>query len=550
MNIVQVPQLMRNAGRFRQVASVLIKYGVAAWLRHVPSVRVQHILRSRDGKVIVGQPFEVRVRQAIEELGTTFIKFGQILSTRPDIVGAPLAEELAKLQANSPADTAEQVRETFMAEFVQTPEQMFDDFEPVPFASGSIGQVHRATSNGRPVVVKVMHAGIEQQIANDIEILMELARMAENYSHVFDAYQPLRTTKYFCRILQAELDFTRERENLLAFGTNFAAEDDVRFPKCYPELCGRRILTMELLEGTTIAEMNAGASINAEPKDVAKRGARLFLDMVFRDGFFHADPHPGNLMVLDDGRLGIIDVGMVGRMDEELATQLENLLLSSITGDPQLLLEVVTNIGQVPAEVDSVQLRTELFEFVNRYTVQNVKNLDLAQALRDVMEVIHDNQITLNEQASLLIKTLIVLDGTARSLNPDFSLATLMSEYRSEITMRRYHPQRLFRRFQSTQRDWKRLVDILPGDISEILHQAKQGRFDVHLDHRRLDSIVNRLVAGVIAAALFVGSSFLYAQRVPPLWGDYSLPGVVGSLAAVFLGWRVLRAIRFSGSLR
>ena len=393
-------------------------------------------------------------------------------------------------------------------------------------------------------------ANVEQQVGNDIEILLELARLAENYSHVFDAYQPVRTTKYFCRILQAELDFSREQENLLAFGANFSGETDVRFPGCLSQLSGKRVLTMELLEGTTIAQMNAGASINAEPTDIARRGARVFLDMVFRDGFFHADPHPGNLMILNDGRLGIIDVGMVGRIDDELASQLENLLVSSISGDPELLLEVVTNIGRVPAEVDTSLLRTELFEFVSRYTVQDINNLDLAQALRDVMEVIHDYQITLNEQAAMLIKTLILLDGTAKSLNPDFSLAVLMNEYRREITMRRLHPERMIRKLRMAQRDWRRLFNLLPGDLSEILHQAKQGRFDVHLDHRRLDSIINRLVAGVLAAALFVGSSFLYAQRVPPLVGDYSLPGVAGSLAAVFLGWRVLRAIRFSGSLR
>jgi ubiquinone biosynthesis protein len=550
MKIANLPQMIRNAGRFREVVTILVKYGIASWMKNVPIGWIERLFRTQDGAVIAQQSFEVRVREAIQELGTTFIKLGQILSTRPDIVGADLADELAKLQANSPADSPESVRATLFDEFGKPPDEIFESFEETAFASGSIGQVHHAVRDKQPVVVKVLHTGIARRVANDIDIIRELARLAESYSDVLRQYRPIRTAEYFSRVLLAELDFTRERENLTMFSRNFASDPQVRFPACFDEVCSRTVLTMELFRGPTLNQIRLGEKVSGDPADLALRGANVFLNMLFRDRFFHADPHPGNLMVLDDGAIGIIDAGMVGSIDEELTEHLEDLLLASISKDAEGLLNTVTMIGDLPEDCDRNLLRSDIFEFVERYGSQPVQSFDLSGALRQMVSVIHRHRIVLPEQAAMLIKTLIILEGTARSLNPDFSLAELIAGYSWQITKRRLSFPRFWRKFLAAQRDWSRLARMLPGDVTDIMHRFKQGQFDVHLDHRRLDSITNRLVAGVLSAALFVGSSFLYGQRVPPCWGDYSLPGLLGCFAGVLLGYRVLRAIRSSGDLK
>lgn len=547
MQVTQIPQLIRNAGRFREVITVLARYGIGDWLVSVPVDWIQKLFRTSEGELIANQPFEVRVRLVLQELGTTFIKFGQILSTRPDLIGADLAAELSKLQTSSPADSYEQVLETVVAEFGKAPGDLFDDFEHAPFASGSIGQVHRAKLDGNDVVVKVLHSGIQTRIENDIEILCELARLAETYSLTLRQYQPVRIAEHFSRILREELDFTRERENLRRFTANFADDERVRFPKCFDEVSGRSVLTMEFFDGVNVKEYDPQETETCE--DLAKRGAHVFLTMVFRDRFFHADPHPGNIMILSDGSLGIIDAGMVGSIDERLSGQLEDLLLAAIDNNLDALQDAVIAIGQLPDKCDFERLRSDISRFVDRYTTQSIRGFDLSGALSEMVTIIHRHHITLPEHAAMLIKTLVILEGTAQSLHPEFSLAELIAEYRWQILKRRYSPKRMFRELQAARRDWTRLASLMPGDLADILHRLKQGRFDVHLDHRRLDSIVNRLVAGILAAALFVGSSFLFAQRVPPTIGDYSIPGILGCLGGVCLGYRVLRAITASGSL-
>lgn len=547
MQVTRIPQLIRNAGRFREVVGVLTKYGIADWLANVPGDWIQKLFRTAEGDLITNQPFEVRVRLVLQELGTTFIKFGQILSTRPDLVGTELANELSKLQASSPADEYKDVLKTIVAEFGKEPEELFDDFDQTPLASGSIGQVHKARLNGENVVVKVLHAGIETRIDNDVEILLELARLAEAHSSVLRQYQPVRTAEHFAQILREELDFSRERDNLRRFTANFADDQTVRFPQCFDEVSGRSVLTMEFFDGTGVTkfgQQNVGTC-----EDLAKRGAHVFLTMVFRDHFFHADPHPGNLMILPNESIGIIDAGMVGSVDERLSGQLEDLLLAAIDNNVDSLQDAVIAIGRLPDKCDFERLRADISRFVDRYTTQSIKGFDLSGALSEMITIIHRHHITLPEHAAMLIKTLVILEGTAQSLHPDFSLAELIAEYRWQILKRRYNPARLFRELRTAQRDWTRLASLMPGDLADILHRLKQGRFDVHLDHRRLDSIVNRLVAGILAAALFVGSSFLFAQRVPPCIGDYSAPGVLGCLAGVWLGYRVLKAITVSGNL-
>lgn len=550
MDVSGLPQLVRNAGRLTEVVQVLARYGLAPWMQNIPAEWVQRPFRTNSGKKIGDLTTEARVRLAMTELGTTFIKLGQILSTRPDLVGPELAGELQQLQSGTPPDEPETVLATVEQELGKPASELFREFNPKAFASASIGQVHSAVMHdGTSVVVKVQHKGIEERIRNDLEIMMELAELADTYSPALRQYSPIETAREFRRTLEGELDFTQEQRSLTRFSRNFADDKLVHIPAPFPELSSRRLLTMERLDGVTLSDRDALETAGCDLSDLARRGADMFLRMVFRDGFYHADPHPGNLMVLDGHVIGVLDCGMVGRVDDDLREQIEDMLMAAIDQDAERLLDSVVRLGKLPADCDRDDLRNDLVLFVDAYATQSVEHFDVSGALNEMTSIIRSHRITLPSRVSLLIKMLVMLEGTAQQLTPDFSLAELLKPYRHEAIKRRLSPARLWRKLQVVQNDWTRLVSAFPGDVSDIVNRMRRGSFNVHLEHQRLDSVVNRLVLGILAAALFVGSASLWSNNVKPvLWGT-SVPGAAGCSGAVILGAWLIRAIRRSGNL-
>ncbi|TWU62630.1 putative protein kinase UbiB [Crateriforma conspicua] len=355
-----VSQLVRNASRFREVVAILSKHGLADWLSGVNLPWLEG-LKGRDADTQLTT--EQRIRVAITELGTTFIKLGQVLSTRSDLVGDDLAEELALLRSNTPANPFDEVRAIVEADLGQTVEHLFAEFDETAIASASVGQVHLAKTNeGDSVVVKVQHPGIENRIVNDLEIIVRLARIAEERSAQLRQYQPVKTAQEFQKTLMQELNYTRELRNIEKFHRNFADEPGVRFPKAFPQLSSRRVLTMERFNGISFSNKDELLRTGLDLSELAKRGANLFLTMVFRDGFYHADPHPGNLMVLATQQasdpaqasadIGILDCGMVGRVDEGLRDELEQLLIAAVQQDVDQVTKGVVRIGQVPPNFD------------------------------------------------------------------------------------------------------------------------------------------------------------------------------------------------------
>ena len=551
MDVSSLPQLVRNAGRLNEVVGVLVRFGVAPWLQSIHVDWIQRHLRTKSGDQISELSQAKRIRLAFTELGTTFIKLGQILSTRADLVGPELAAELAELQSGTPPDKPETVLATIESELGRPASELFTEFDASAFASASIGQVHSAVlTDGTQVVVKVQHDGIEERIRNDLEILIELAKLAEAYSPQLKQYRPVAIASEFRKTLESELDFTSEQRNLKRFASNFSDAAVVCIPVAYPERSSRRVLTMERLRGVSLSRRDALVAAGFDLSELARRGADIFLQMVFRDGFYHADPHPGNLMVLNGQVIGVLDCGMVGRVDDDLREQIEDLLMSAIDQDTDRLLDSVVRIGQFPANFDRDELKGELLIFVDQYASQSVNEFDVSGALNGMTSIIRSHRITLPSRVSLLIKMLVMLEGTAQQLTPDFSLAELLEPYRAEAIKRRLSPARMWRKLQNAQRDWSRLAEAFPGDVSDIIDRMRRGSFNVHLEHQRLDSIVNRLVMGVLAAALFVGSASLWSNRVEPLVFGASLPGAAGCVVAVYLGAQLIRAIRKSGNLR
>jgi ubiquinone biosynthesis protein len=548
MKITTIPQVYRNVNRWREILSILSKYGLANWISRFDLTFAKGLLKNRDGEVLARHTRETRIRLAIEELGPVFIKLGQILSTRPDLVGATLAEQLKILQTDVPADSAEVVRATIENELGQSVERLFVDFDATPMASASIGQVHRARlSSGAEVAVKVQHHDIRDRVRVDMDILAGLAQLAERIPELVN-YRPSSTVAEFQRALRRELDFTREARNLEEIAHNFAGRPEVHIPRVDAKLSTSRVLTMEFLRGAKVADAGLLERPPFDSDRVARRCADIYLQMIFQDGFYHADPHPGNLVIMTDDVVGLLDFGMVGRLDEPLREDIEEMLLAIVGQDAEQLTLMLTRVGAVPPSLDESNLRIDVADFIGHYAHLPLDKLDLGSALSEMVELIRRYHVMLPAPIALLLKALIMLEGTARLLNPQFSLMEAMEPYQRRMMLRRLSPIRHLKKIRRISYEFEQLAELLPRRIREILQQVQSGKFDVHLDHRGLEPSVNRLVLGMLASALFLGSSLLMSRNVWPLYG-VSVPGILGGILSLLLGIRLWWAISKSGHL-
>jgi ubiquinone biosynthesis protein len=555
MRITSIPQIYRNVNRWREILQVLSKYGLADWVSRLDFEFAKGFFKDPDGEILARHRPEARIRLALTELGPTFIKLGQILSTRADLVGSELACELQRLQTEVRADAPAVVRATIEAELGRGVEELFDEFDELPLASASIGQVHRAVlKTGEQVVVKVLHAGIEDKVRVDLDILSGLAQLAELIPE-FANFRPRATVAEFQRILRRELDFRREERHIQQFTHDFADDPTIHIPHAYSHYSTARVLTMEYIEGVKLSEPEKLAQAGFDLEEVARRGAEVYLTMMFTHGFYHADPHPGNVVLLPGNVIGLLDFGMVGRIDEQLRETIEEMLAALMHRDSVHLTSLITRIGTVPQQFDQAALSLDLADFVAHYGNLRLDDFDLGGALNELMEMIRRHHILLPARVAMLIKVLVMLEGTSRLLSPRFSLLEVMQPYQRRMIFRRMSPARQARKLRRLLSELEYLVEVLPRGLVDILQQVQSGRFDIHLDHRGLEPSVNRLVLGMLASALFLGSALLVSQKVeplipwPPLLANLSVLGVTGCTVSILLGLRLLRAINKSGHL-
>lgn len=545
MKLRHLLSLEKNASRLGEIVGILAKYGFADWLSGTDYDWLRDRVKSARGAVLSDLTTGERLRHALEELGPSFVKLGQILSTRPDLVGIEITKELSKLQTETEPDEWEKTSATLEEELGGPIEDHFAHFEQKPIASGSIGQVHVAvTKEGERVVVKVMHRDTESRVREDLELMVALAELAHRHAHQLRRYQPLATAQYFKRTLLRELDFDYERRHIERFRADFREDPSVYFPRAFADLSSERVLTMEKLEGIPIWDVERLRAVGCDLDEFARRGGDMYLRMIFTHGFYHADPHPGNLFRLEDDVVGVIDCGMVGYLDEGLREEIEAMLLAATSEDAVGLTDAIVRVGQVPPELDEDELRARVSEFLAEYTDQSVGEFDVAGALRRLFDLVRDFHILLPQSFAMLVKALVVLEGTSRRLSPDFSLAELLRPYYAEAVKRHFSPRRIYHDLARNTRDWKRLADSLPRDIGDIVTRFRKGTLEVHMEHRRLESTVDRLVLGLLTAAVFMGSTLMWSMEAAPTVFGISLFGALGFVASIFMGLPLLLAMR------
>ncbi len=556
LDLTAIPQLARNLSRLAEIARTLTKYGLAGWLARLDPTSVRRWAARTEVGRLSEASHEARIRLALTDLGTTFIKFGQVLSTRPDLVGATLAGELSELQGNVPADRYEVTRQTVEDELKRPVAELFASFEPTPLASASIGQVHRATlHDGRAVVVKVQHPGIARRVADDLAILSELALLVEQFLPDLRVYRPAAVVAEFHRVLIRELDFCREARHLQMFRQAFAEDPGVCVPAPFPAFSSSRVLTMEYLDGIPFTHLDRVRKAGGNLDDLARRGARIFLAMIFRDGFFHADPHPGNILyippspVCPEGAIGLLDVGMVGRLDARLRERIERTVGAVIQRDAATVTDLVIQVGEAPARLDTAAMEAEVAEQLAFYWGMPLDQFQLGVALNDLTDAIRRYRVMLPPPLAMLLRVLVILEGTGRLLSPRFNLVELLEPYKRTLILKKLSPRRLVRQMLAGVQDWDDLLRGLPRQIGVMLRMLQRQEMGVQLIHQHLEPSVNRLVFGLLVSALFLGSAMMWAAKAPPLMWDVSVFGFFGCVMGCVLGFHLFRAIQHSGKL-
>jgi ubiquinone biosynthesis protein len=522
-NVSQAPVARKALNhRRRQIAGVLVRRG---WGYLLEASGLEHLIALEphlEARYRASAP--ERLRLALEELGPMFIKLGQLLSTRADLLGPEFRLELAKLQDDAPRLASEIVLELVRTELGNEPESAFAMFDPEPLAAASIGQAHAAVMpDGTEVVVKIRRPGAMEQVELDLEILANCAAHASRRSAQMAEYDVVGIAEEFAETLRAELDYLREGRNADQFAANFADAADVQIPRVFWELTTSRMITLERIRGIKITDLAALDEAGIDRPDLAKRGADMIAKMVFQDRFFHADPHPGNFFIQPGGRIGLIDFGMVGTLGPELRDQLGKLMIALVRGNPDRLTAALLGLGAATARVDREQLRDDLAALLARYSDRDPGNLDFAAASGEILEMARRHRLRVPRDLALLLRTFVMNEGMAEQLDPDFRLVEALSPYVYAHLAAEFSPAALARRAGQAGVDLAELAVEFPGQLHRILELASGDGFEVHLRTTELEPLVsrverlaNRIAAAVLAAAVINAVADVSSTRTRP----------------------------------
>ena len=560
--INRINRNIRSLKRYRQVLTILIKYGFG---HIVDQLNIDYYLRLGKRIVSLGTASKdierltqgARVRLALEELGPTFIKLGQLLSTRPDLISAEIIQELQKLQDHIPGVPYEEISAAIHQELGYPIEELFDTFEKQPLATASIAQVHRATlPSGEEVVCKIRRPGIETIITTDMDIMMGLAYLIEKHLPGGDVYDPIGLVKEFRRAINRELDFTSEGRTTDRFFLNFKNDASVKVPKVFWTFTGRTVLTLEYLDGIKISDLKTLNELGYDQKKIAENGANNFLKQVFIHGLFHADPHPGNLKVLPDNVIGILDFGMVGRLDEDTKYQLTELLLSILRRDVDHIISQLVYSGDLHDEQNLRGLKRDLTEFIDDYYDILLEDLKVGKLLIDFIDILTEYQIKFPSNLMLLSRALIAMEGLGRQLDPDFNMVEQLKPFAENIIKEKFSAGYIGKEMTKVIQSYQALGKSLPLDIKEFINRINRNKFKLDLEHRGLESLIlnldkssNRISFSLIIAALIVGSSMIIQIDKGPMLFGFPLLGLIGYTVAGLLGFGLAIAILRSGRL-
>jgi len=548
---------LKHLRRYRHIMAVLMKYGM---VEAAEAVRKRHRIRREEPAA--GQADQnvrrhsraVRFRMALEELGPTFIKFGQLLSTRPDLVPSDYIHELERLQDEVAPETSDRIFTEIEQQLGGRLKDIFASFDRRPIAAGSIAQVHRATTRqGKDVVVKARRPLIVETVKTECEILEELAGLLKATLFERDTIDPRRIVQEFSEAVSREVDLSAERRNQIRFFRNFENDPAIHVPEVYEEYCSEGVLTMEYIDGIRPGDAEAIKKAGLDPKIIARRGANFVLAQIFELGFFHADPHPGNFFLLPDNVLAPIDFGQVAYLSGSDRGLLKEIVLSVIDNNAVQMVRALQRAEMATVKTDVDKLVRDLELMLGTYHNLPLRDIPISKVIMQTFDLIRKHNVRPPAQFALMLKSLMTIESFAMGLDPQFNIIDNLKPYARQIALPDMSPRKVLHMLRDSMKDARELASRLPDDINVILNKFRRGdfQFKVHHEHlenltKTLDKSSNRISFALIIAALLIGSSMLVAQEGIVL-GLVTLQtlGIIGYIAAAIIGsWLLVSIIR------
>ncbi len=558
-----ISRTYRHINRYREIIAILVKYGFGEVLA---KLELQKHLDFGKGFVLGKGAADIaaasrweRVRMILEELGPTFVKFGQIMSTRPDMIPHELISELEKLQDRVPPFSTEDARRIIEEELGSSVGSIFKDFTDSPIAAASIAQVHKAVlPDGEEVAVKVQRPGIDRTIEVDLEIMLHLASLIKkHFSEELD-WDPVGIVEEFTRVIRKELDFRIEAAHIERFARNFQADMTIHVPHAYRDFSSRKVLTMEFIGGIKVSEITRAVvqEYGIDPKVVAARGADLVLKQIFEHGFFHADPHPGNIQVLKDNVICFLDYGMMGSLSARHREDLADILFGIVNKDESKITKTILKLSEYRQIEDNEKLESDIAELIELYAFGTLKELEIGSLLHRIARVGEEHRLEGPRDFYLLAKALVTIESVGRELDPEFNAVKHAEPFAEKLIMGRMSPRKLIEDSYISAQEAHSLLRDLPSEARDILTLVKQGEAKIKFEHKGLEPMLktidqnnNRSVFAIVLASLVIGSALIVLSGVPPKWHEIPVIGIIGFLGAGLIGFWLLFSILRHGKI-
>ncbi len=555
----------KNITRVRQIVNVFLKHGFGQFIellnlhRFIPlRKKIKYFARWQE---IERHTIPQRLRMAFSELGPSFIKLAQILSSRPDLVTNEYADEFKKLQDRVPPFSSEKAIEIIESELKISLDEVFSEFDDLPMAAASIAQVHKARlKTGEIVIVKVQRPGIRETIETDIAVLNAISRLMLKYIPESKFFEPEGIVNEFARSVRKELDFVAEAKNAQRFRRSFSEDKDIYIPAVYPDLLSSRVLVMEKIEGVRIDDIETIDSLGIERSDLAKRGVNAYFKMIFEDGFFHADPHPGNIFVMPDSRIGLIDFGIVGWLTSEMKEHIADAFIAVLKRDFDRLIDVYMKLGLVPDAKDTElfrrEFKTDLVDLLEPLYSITISEINFPEYLNALTHLVIKYGLKVPSDLLLMNRTILILDSIGRQLDPDFNAVTAAEPFAAKLLKERMGPKRILNKTLQNVTDMSDMLIDIPGQINRLLKKTMRDELSININTIGMDNLIkdldrssNRLAFSIVVAATIVASSMLVQSDIGGKIFGISTVGVIGFLVAFMLGLGLLISIIRSGRL-
>lgn len=560
LKIKRLPKFGHNyryLNRYREIISILIKYGFGDLIIRSGLERFIDLSKLL---TLVGKSKETyltraeRIRMSIEELGPTFIKFGQIMANRPDLISSDIIDELTKLQDRVKPFSGKDAKLIVEKEFGKSIEDVFAKFDEEPLATASIAQVHKGMLySGETVAIKIRRPGILQIIEVDLEIISHLSSLMERHVEGVRELNLTGIVAEFDKAIKKEVNFNFELKNMERFRKNFKDKQKIYVPAIYKDYSSKNILTMEYVDGIKLSQIDNFSEMKIHYKEIIGSIVDLMMKQIFDYGFFHADPHPGNIFIIPHTqKICFLDFGVMGTIPADHREYLSSIIIGIVTGDTRKIMHSVIKISNSTVyEIDDYQaLEQDVASVIDQYTYQSISDINMGEIVSEVLQAFIKHRLKVSPNLYLLGKAIVTLEGVCRKLDPSYNLVEHIKPWAKKFLKNKINPLKIGKDFYGSLSDFALLLRDLPAEASNILEQVKRGKLKIEFEHKGLepvmehaDKISNRLVASIVISSIVIGSSVIIHSGVAPKWYGIPIIGLIGYLAAALMGFVLLIAI-------